>query len=294
MKKTLLIFAVILGGVFLVLSILDYRGDYNAEKIIWQTNQKLDRAVRSPEAVPDKTYEEIAASYQKVIDRFSKSNLAKSAYILLGKTYATKKDYEKAREIFDTTCATYPEDKGICSQAMLLVGKTYELQGNWDQAKIVYDIIVQKFPLTDGGLTIPLYIAKYYNGHDQKREAAQAYAQAITHYSKLSAEHPNSMTDFKVLGLLSNAYIDTEQWREAVGTLSASLLKYPHPNTAESIFKSINLIALAKLQDKDLAIKVYRDILNQRPDHPLASLIKEMIKSVQTLKAADLDVRIKE
>ncbi|HOW36359.1 MAG TPA: tetratricopeptide repeat protein [Candidatus Omnitrophota bacterium] len=293
MKKILTILVAVLAGLFVILSLLDLKGDYRVEQLVWSNNQKLAVAAKNQETTSEKTFESIAANYRKIIKSFPNSRLVPGINLLLGQTYVAGKSFDKARQVFAETCKKYPDNKALCSEALVLTGKTYQEEKNVSMAVKTFEQIMRQYPLTDGGLMMPLYIAKYHQFNNHGQAAALAYTQAIAHYKKIISENQNSVIEFKALGLLAGAYSDIEQWQPAMETFGESLLKYPDPRTAGVIFKSINFISLVKLQNKDAAIKLYQNILKEKPSHPLAKVIEKMIKSLETLKDADAKVFLK-
>ena len=72
MKKTLMIFAAILGGIFILLSLLD-NSDYALEKRLWRLKVKVDRVAKDPKVVPDREYDDLAIQYRKLIKKYPDS-----------------------------------------------------------------------------------------------------------------------------------------------------------------------------------------------------------------------------
>ena len=279
------VFAFILGAVWGILSLLDPRSDYIAEKILWQATQRLSFASKNPEAVPDRDFEQIAAQYQKVIKDFPNSRLVPSAYFFLGNLYSVKKDYETARGMLGEICPKYPGNASLCSEASANIAKTFELEGNWSEALKVYQGIEKAYPLSDLGLTIPLYIANYYARYSHTVNAQEAFAEAAAHYRKLSAEHPNSEVELKALKLLSGCYLVQKNWKEATAALAEILNKYPNSQLVVPTSQAIDSITLTESKDFDAAITIYRDFIAKNPKHPLEKHFQETIQTFEKLKS---------
>ncbi len=284
MKKTLLSFAGILAGLFVVLSLLDARGDYGVEQILWKANKKLSDAARSPEAIPDKVFVQIADQYRKIIKDFPNSRLTSAAYLSLGKVYLIKKDYKAARERLTDVLKKYPNNSNVCAEALSAIGNSYGLEGDWPNALRTYEKLKNDYPLTDLGLSVPLYVANYYLKNSHTVNAQNALEDAIVYYDKLSLEHPNSEIELKSLKLLSDCYLMQNRWTDAVNVLGKILLKYPKPEVAVPIMKAINTIVLTQIRDFDIPINIYQGFLEKNPNHPLDKALKEMIGKFTELK----------
>jgi len=101
MKKALIFYLVVLVGLFAVLSIMDRDGEYAVEKRVWKLQQEFDAIAREPEAIPDLKYDEVAQGFQTVIQEYPDSKLTPLLHTSLGRLYALKQDYGRAREQFD-------------------------------------------------------------------------------------------------------------------------------------------------------------------------------------------------
>ena len=216
MKKTVSSLTLILVGLFVVLSLLDIRGDYAVEEILWNANKRLSDAARTPEAVPDKVFEEIIAQYQRVIKGFPDSKLVPRAFIFLGRAYLVKKDYSTARQRLREVIGRFPKDDVNCVEALSAIGSSYELQGNWPEALKVYYEIKNDYPLTDLGLSVPLYIANHYTKNQQAANAISAFDAAESYYTQMADGHSNTPIEFKSLTLLSNCLLAQKKWTDVL------------------------------------------------------------------------------
>ena len=294
MRKTLFALGGILAVLFVLLSLLDSRGDYVAEKMIWKVNQGLYNASLAPEAVPDNVYEQIASQYQQIIRDFPGSNLVPLAYIFLGRVYILKKDYGTARTELTHVLKKYPANEAICAEAVSVIGNSYELEGNWPEALKIYEKIKVDYPLTDLGLNAPLYIANYYvqNGHSVN--AQNAFNDAIVYYTEISSKHPNSEIEYKSLQLLSNCYLMQKRWDEAVKVMGDILLKYPMTKMAMPLIQSINAVTLTHIKNFDIAIAIYQNFIEKNPRNPLDKTLQEMIAAFDELKKKNVNTATKD
>ena len=249
MRKSLLIYAGILAGVFALLTLLDSRSQYAAEKIIWKTNKRLQAVSQNPEAFPDRVFEQLIARYQKVAEKFPASSLTAQARLLIGEVYLVRKSYDTARQKFNEVMEKFPDNKDIYAEALSSLGKSYELQNDWENALTYYKRILAEHPLTNHGLAAPLYIARHYAEQDDRIKQQIAYADATLHYIGLTEKYPGTEIEQKSLKLLTDCYVIQEKWPEALETMQEIILKYPDAETVLPLIKPIGILAVTKFHN---------------------------------------------
>lgn len=290
MRKTLISFAGVLVGLFVLLSLLDLKGDYVVEQMIWRANKKLADASQTPEAIPGKVYEQIADQYRKVIKNFPNSKLTPLSHILLGRVYLTKKDYDVARQKFQEAIKKYPKNLDVCAEGLAQIGSSYEQQGQWPKALESYERIKKQCPLTEIGLNVPIYIARYYELKKDSVDARKAYDDAVVYYTRLANEHPGTGIEFRCLGLLANCYMAQKRWSDVIAVMGESLSKYPNPATAVPLVKAMNTIAVVQLKNGDAVTEIYKNFIEKYPKHPLNKTLEGMIKAFAKLKDKRIEV----
>lgn len=295
MKKVFLTYLAILVGLFVILSILGLKGEYVVEQKLWKVQQQYNDISRDPAVVPDSKFEEVARQYQQIIDKYPKAGLVQRVHILLGRVYFMKKDYQTAREKFAEIPKKYPQNKELVAEAIVSIGKTYEVEEDWLKAHETYQSIIRDYPLTEVGLGIPIYIAHYFRSKNDYREALNAYDLAIRYYKNIASENRQSSIGFNALRYLATTYLDQRRWSEAVDTLGDALMNYAISDylterRAETMIKSINVIAAYQLKDYDVAINLYENIIKTRPDHPLNDYLKKVVTAFRELKEKGVQV----
>ena len=288
MKKTLTVFAAVLGGIFVLLSVLD-TSDYALEKRIWRVQQQFDRMAKDPKVVPEKEFEDIVVMYRNIIRHYPDSELTPRVHLQIGRTYVLKEDYAKARQGFQEVIDQYPGDPFLGADALLSIGNTYEREGDHAKAVQTYQRVTDEYGKTELGLNMPLYIANYYLRLNQRTESATALQDAVNFYKRISRENPQSPLEFNALRLLVTTYFAQEHWKDGVNILSRLLLEYPSreyltPERVNLIVKLLNTVSVTKLQDYDISINIYQTFIAHNPDHRLNSYLLEVIKSLQLLK----------
>lgn len=290
MKKIAIALPILLIFTYIGLSLLEGKGDYTAEKLLWQANSKLREAAQNPETIPDFDFNKIIAIYQKIIKKYPHARVTPQTHIYLGKAYLAQKKFDVAREKFKIVCSKYSKDIELCADSISAIGKSYEEEGKWTKAYEIYQSVVQKYPLTETGLSLPLYVTSYYRSQNAKEKEQEAYTTAIAYYRALAEKHPQSAIEFRTIRYLSNLHILEQNWSAAVETIGYLLIKYPSPRMASPLIRSINTIALMHLNDPAQAVKIYQKFIDKNPKHPLNQVLEEMITAFAKLKEEGVKV----
>lgn len=295
MKKTLLVYVLILAGVFIVLTLLDYRGEYRAEKSLWKINAQFAEYTKDPKIIPTGTYEEIRKKYKRFIDTHSKSKLVPLAELHIGHTYMAMKSYDKARQHFEDFIKNHKDNSLLGVQAAVEITRTYALEENEASVIKSYERVIRDFPETDIGLKTPLLMVDFYKNTQKIARAQKALADAELHYKDLIAKHPGTLTEFKALQMLTNCYMEKSDLNGAVNTLEAALLRFPDPailtpQIMDNIVKSINTICMTQLKDLDRPIKIYSKFAEKYPNHQYTKALNSLIKKFEYLKSQNVGV----
>jgi len=295
MKRIVLIYLIILFGLFGILSMLDQKSDYIVEKKIWKIYKAQIDVAKDPNVVPERNFERIINEYRGIIAKYPNSRLIPGLHIRIGEIYVLRKDYEEARKIFFGLHEYYPDNKELLAEAMFQAGKTYETDDNWPEAYKVYKNIIDDFPLTDIGLSTPIYVANYYRNQNDLQGTMGAYEIAINHYKGLASAHENKSVGMRAMRHLANCYLDQNRWTEAIDTLGVILEKYSASNyltvkNIDMIIKTINITAAYQLKDYDIAISLYQGIITRNPRHPLNDYLNRVIDAFDQLKEKGVQV----
>jgi len=289
MKKTLIIFIIILSGVFAILSFLDRHGDYAAERNLWKINQDFYKVTRDPKTTPDITFDQITARYEKFLQRFSYSRLAPAAYIRIGRVYLFRKNYNRARQEFENVIQKFSDKSSIVVQGLKEIIYSYEKEEDLDNVIKVHQRAKRDYPLTSLGLDAPFLMAKVHA--QQKREdlAKKDLFDAIKHYKQLIQQYPDTPVEFKAQELLARCFFSLQMWREAVNTLGEIFIRFSEPpyltpSKAKAITKSINTVSVFQLRDADLPISIYQKFMGAHPQHPFNKVLNNIIQELKQIK----------
>lgn len=295
MKRILSIYAVVLLGIFVILSLSDQKSDYIIEKKIWKIYQQQLDIAKDPAVIPSRSFEKVINGYKNIIAKYPKSHLIPGLYIRVGEMHMLKKDYEGARTVFYELIKAYPDNKEIVAEALLKVGGTYEATGNWPEAYEVYQTVIQEHTLTDVGLTMPIHIANYYKNQNDFQATMSAYEFAIRHYSSIASTHDNTKAGLSATRHLANSYLDQNRWAEAISALGSILEKYTTSDyltvkDVDMVIKTINITAAYQLKDYDVAISLYEKIIARNPKHPLKDYLNRVIDAFNQLKEKGVQI----
>jgi len=295
MKKTLTIYLSVLVVLFIVFSILGRGGDYAVEQKLWKINQQYVEVAKDPGTVSDNTYNSIITQYRDVIKKYSESNVIKGVYLLLGEVYLLKSDYETARKTYEEMMNKYSGDKALASEGYARIARSYELENNWAKSEEIYMRMIQEYPLTDVGLGASLYIANYYRKNNDFKNSIEAYDRAMRFYGRVAKEHENTKVGFDALRYLANCHLEQNRWDEAVKILGDVLLnyntsEYMNIQRADTIIKTINMVAAFRMKDNSAATKIYAQFVKENPDHALSAYLHKMIEAFQKLEAEGIQL----
>ena len=288
MKKTLLICAAVLAGLFIALSLMD-TGNYAAEKHFWRLQKQFNKIAQDPRAAPEEAFNKLTEGYRTLYKTYPRAELAPNMLMQVGMVYALQENYEGAMDSFARVIKQHSDNREIAAQALLNIGKTYEIQKNIQAALQTYRQVVDTYPLTDVGMNTPLFIANLYRAIDEPEEERKAYDEAVVFYKKVALEQPRSRLEFDALRLLSTVYLAQEKWQQALDVLEEVLLKYPSPaylnaKRANLLLKTVSLVAVNKLEDPAAAIKIFRNFMEKNDGHPISSYLDGLIGSLKEIE----------
>jgi TolA-binding protein len=294
MKRALIVLSLTLLITHLTLSFLD-KSEYAMEKQLWHIQKQFNEIARDPAAAPTQAFDNVSQQYQKVVAKYPHAKLTPDVYLQIGRVYFLKKDYEQARSFYLKIPQLFPEEKISVAKALFQSGLSYETEGKAEGALQVYQEIVKNYPLTDTGLNMPYYIAKYHDRLGHREATKTAFREAVAFYKKTIRDNEQSPLAFNAMRVLASIYLDQKEYETAVQLLGDILIEYPdltfsNPQRADLIMKSINTVSAIQLKDYDLPINIYEKFLKKHPDHPFASYLTKTIESLKLLKEKNIKV----
>ena len=289
MKKLILILAIILLFIYVLLSLLSFRGDYCAERELWKIDRKLGFIASHQESTPDYAINQLVNRYRSFIKKYSGSLYAKRSQLMIGDLYSLRKNYSQARLEYQKAVGT---DEELSAQAQLAIARTHELEGHWDKAFIIYKSVMQNYPDTNSGFSTPMYLISHLvSSGDQKAYTDQAYRDAIVFYRSIAVKNPKSKIEYNALKMIAICQLNQKDWSGTVKTMGEIMLKYPVGKAIQEAVNAINVLCVTKLHDYDMGINIYTQFIQKYPDHSADQFLRKMIKDLQLLKNKKLVVQ---
>ena len=255
---------------------------FGIEKKYWSLQRQEEKIFSNPSASPENELEKVVARLNAFIKKYPKNNLAVKAEFDIANLYTVKEEYNKARSQLKAVLAKYSKFDSICSEAVFLLGYNYEKQNKWSLALEQYKKIMQDYPLTSQGLSIPVYIAQYYKSKFQPDNMVMALQEAIAHYKGLANKYPNSPLGLRAYMLTADCYIVLKDWQNTVNTFKTAIDAYKSKVNVDAIMLNMALIYKRELKNNTKAKEALEGLLKEYPKSKLAksatALLEEMEK----------------
>lgn len=295
MKKSIFIYSGILISVFIVLSLFNIRGEYEAEKAMWRINRDFGRIIKDPDSIPEAEFKSVIKNYLAFKNKYSYSKLAPIAHVLAARVYLIKKDYIKARGVYEEIVKTYKNNPIICAQAIFEIAESYNKENNFQNMVATLKRLIKEYPLTEIGFQAPISLAEHIIKKGDLELGQQYLNEAVDHYNALTLKYKDPNIVFNAKRSVVVCYMALKKWNKAIDILSEILMNFPetkylNPQRADKIISSINMISITKLKNYDLPIGIYQDFINKYPKHAYRKALEAMIKSLNLLKEKNVDL----
>ena len=275
--------------IFVFLTLLSFRGDYCAERELWGIDRKLIFIAAHQESTPDYIINQLIGRYKAFAKIHNRSKFSQSAQRMIGNLYSLRKNYSQARLEFQKAVGP---DNELSAQAEFAIAKTYELEDRWDKALLTYRDIIQYYPDTNFGFSVPIYLTDHLvTSGNQKDYTDRAYADALSFYQMIAIKNPKSKLEYNALKMVALCQLNLKDWSGTVKTMGDLILKYPRGKSIQEAVSAINMLCVTKLHDYDLGINIYGQFIQKYPDHPANPYLSKMIKNLQELNKRKLIVQ---
>jgi len=269
--------------VFIVLILVGCSSNrFKAEKLFWQAEKKASKITKGKlqEDLTDKDINKMISAYRKVVSSYPLESLAAQSQFVIANLYISQKEYDKALAELKSVIQNFSSRPKIASAAQFGRAEIFEKRGMTDEAITEYQKVVDLYPLTPLGLSTPLYISQYYKRLGDTEGQRKARRQAVRNYKKLIFDYADTEVATMVQNYLAQAYLQQEDWDEAIKVWDEIIIK--HPDTPQAIRSLITKAELRarELDDLEGAIKIYQDCIKK---YPKAEFLKEI-----KLRLADL------
>lgn len=162
---------------------LSYRKSMNEKALVLESeaielyDTVSSGATTDDSETPQKTFQDVLALYQKIMEEYPGTDSAKRALYWSGSLEYNLGNYEKAYEHFKTYIKEYPKED-LCFQAEKDIGYIFEQQGEYQKAIEQFKSIEQKVPSSMKSQLL-LDIGRNYESLEQFDNAVEIYQNII-------------------------------------------------------------------------------------------------------------------
>ena len=274
MKRALSLFCLILIVVYGVLSFLGSESPYIAESRFWKARALAQKIVQSPETTPPALFEKSRQQFEQLMNAYPQNKtLVKESLLGIAGLFIHEKRYQEARDFIYASRKKYPDDKPFGARTQFLLGFSYEKVGDWEDALKEYLLLRDRYPQSQLGLEMPLYIAR----HDAKQDSekgAESYKEAAEYYRRLAQTSSDPIKYF-ALSYLLRGYDERKKWDKSLEVVQEIVVAYP--KLMRVYIPKIERVA-RKLKQPKLAIAVYETFVQSHPQHKDVPFLKKRIE----------------
>lgn len=236
-----------------------------ARNMLKDTRERYTYVFNDCTEAKHKEFDEAARALKEIADKYPELDISAEIQFSLGRMYAMRKEYGKARENFSNVFMNYPQYQELCARALFLSGIVSQEEGEWKKALEYFDEITARYPLTYTGLNTQLYIADYYRKKDMTEESQRAYRQAVGEFMDMITDNPFDEKAPVVQSYLISAYAALGTWDEAAKTLENLAEEFPDSSLAPSALYHAAIIYKDRLNQDDMATGTLCRLKNRYP-----------------------------
>lgn len=284
MKKIIIALIVILVVVYATLAFLGSGSEYASEKLLYKIMKGASAISLNPDAAPPAQLAAVENNIKSLISKHPGTKAAKIAHIALMEFYIANKKYDEAVAFVSTIKKAYTSDPEVLSTAQFLLGTAYQKQGSWSKALTEFKILEKKYPNTQLGLQIPIYIGKYYEAKGLDAEAKNAYKDAANFYTEMEKEYSGKVLGYTASALLIQSYLNAKDYDAAGNALNRTLHKYPSRLSFMQLLPYVENIYVKNLKQPEKAIELYEYVISKIKDSKTIKFLNKKIEELKTKK----------
>lgn len=284
MKKIIITLILILTAVSILLSVLGSGGEFAAEKLFYRAMKTNSKIVANPDIAPPLLLGRVENNLKTLIAEYPGANITRIANIALVEFYTAHKRYDKALDVINSIMKAYNSDEIIMTTVYFMKGVIHEKQNDWPGALKEFEILRDKYPYSQLGIQIPIYIAKYYDSKGQDQEARSAYNEARAFYGNIEKDHSGKRTGFAASTLLFQTYMNTRNYEEAGKVLEDTINTYMGQPAVLQLLPQVENVFVTKLNDPQRAVEIYKNISGKIRDGKLKKALQKKIDELSAKK----------
>jgi len=225
--------------------------------------------------------------YYEFFDKYATHRLAGQTAVRVGLQYYMKKEFAQARKWFTKAVDEYFTVQSKQRQdVLLLIGMSFQYEGKWQNADEIYTQIENEYGLSSAGMQIPLLRADYYRSVGENEQATDTLNKAILQYEILEGRGDQTPdTVGMARRMRASALMAKGDWDTLITDLDKYKLEENDPQREGRWLFLKALLTETRLKDKNKALDLYQDFIDQYPNHPLVSRALEQIEGINTGKS---------
>lgn len=251
---------------------------YAVEKRYWYLQKQVQKIFKNPVASPPRELEKVVGLLNAFINKFPKSQLVNRAEFDIANLYIIKEEYEKAQVHLKTMLNKYSKSQAIYSEIIYMIGYTYEKEDKWDNALEQYKKIIEDYPISSRGLTMPINIAKHYKTKYEPDKSINAYKEAIVHYRTLIDKYPDSPLAYSANLLVAECYMSIKDWQGAINIFDTMLESYKGKVNLEEVMLNKAMVYMNELKDNAKAKEVLENFIRDYPRSRYFKIAEGLLK----------------
>lgn len=283
MKKLIIFLSIILIALYAGLAVLGSGGEYAAEKLFYRIMKNASRVSLNPDAAPPAQLAAIEGDLKALLKKYPDTKPARLGHIALIEFYITNKRFEDALSMIETANKAYGSDTDVLSTAQFLKGTIYEKEKRWDRALEEFNILKERYPASQLGMQIPIYIGKYYKSKGSYAEAREAYESAAAFYAKMEKQYSGKMLGYTSSILLIQTYLSLDDYKSAGETLENTLRSYASTLSFSQLMPQVENIYVKNLNEPAKAVEIYKHMLTVTKNSRMIKYLNSKIENLEKI-----------
>ena len=247
------------------------KDDYCAERAFWKLKRSGSLFSADVRSLPEDEFNRLRGGIEKVLAKYPRWSKSGELRLSIAEMCVLRNDLDAAEGLYRQVITDYPQSYESSAQAYFALGTIAERRGNWKAALENYDLIFEKYALSDLGLKIPLYIARYYKSKGMSADFREACEKAVRGYENLIAVNPYGKSVPVMHRNIVIACAGIKRPGVALSSLEKFAAKYPDSSAAPLALYMAAQIQRDVLGDNGKAIAIFEGIIRDYPDSKLES-----------------------
>jgi len=241
---------------------------YTSERLFHQAEKGAARIFAKGRGnITESDHKKIIALYRKVADQAPLEPMAARAQFAIAGVYNSQGRYRESQTVLKEIIHNFSSVPNTAAQAQLAIGKLYEAQGKWEEAIEEYETLMDLYPLTNLGLSMPMYVMQHYqNVHDSDGED-RVYEKGVRHYEEQIKEFTETEVVPALRDYLANFHVAKGNYLEAIEVWNKLIKHTPATPQAARAYLAKGEVYIQKMRNASRAIEVYEEFVQRYPKY---------------------------